>query len=41
MRYYATDREASEQQMQEQSQMSSEEFQDWVFNYSPANLMMT
>jgi salicylate hydroxylase len=33
MRYYATDREAADQQMQEQSQMSSEEFQDWLFNY--------
>ncbi len=36
MRYYATDREASEQQMQEQSQMSSEEYQDWAFNYKPS-----
>lgn len=35
MRYYATNTEASERQMQEQSQMSSEEFQDWVFNYKP------
>ncbi len=33
MRYYATDREASDRQMQEQSQMSNEEFQDWVFKY--------
>ncbi len=35
MRYYATNTEASDRQMQEQSQMSSEEFQDWVFNYKP------
>ena len=35
MRYYATDRQALEQQMQEQSQMSREEFDDWVFNYKP------
>ncbi|MBR8832617.1 MAG: FAD-dependent monooxygenase [Stigonema ocellatum SAG 48.90 = DSM 106950] len=33
MRYYATDREAADKHLQEQSQMSSEEFQDWVFNY--------
>jgi salicylate hydroxylase len=32
-RYYATDSEAIDQQMQERSQMSSEEYQDWVFNY--------
>ncbi|NEQ82512.1 MAG: FAD-dependent monooxygenase [Moorea sp. SIO2I5] len=31
----ATDREAANQQMQEQSQMSREEFEDWVFNYKP------
>ncbi len=35
MRYYTTDTEVSDKQMQEQSQMSSEEFQDWVFNYKP------
>ena len=35
MGYYATDREAADKQMQERSQMSSEEFQDWAFNYKP------
>lgn len=36
MRYYTTDRQAVEQQMQEQSpEMSNEEFEDWVFNYKP------
>ncbi|NEP35825.1 MULTISPECIES: NAD(P)/FAD-dependent oxidoreductase [unclassified Moorena] len=35
MRYYTTDRETANQQIQEQSQMSSEEYQDWVFNYKP------
>ncbi|MEL7038928.1 MAG: FAD-binding monooxygenase, partial [Cyanobacteria bacterium J06592_8] len=34
MRYYATETEASEQQMQE-SQMSSEDYQNWAFNYKP------
>ncbi len=38
MRYYTTDREASDRQMQEQSQMSSEEFQDWVYNYKPSSV---
>lgn len=33
MRYYETDSEASARQMQEQSQISSEKFQDWLFNY--------
>ena len=33
--YYATDREAIDKQMQEQSQMSREEFRDWIFNYKP------
>ncbi len=37
MRYYATDREVVEPQMQERSQMmTSEEYQDWVFNYKPS-----
>lgn len=35
MGYDATDREAADKQMQEQSQMSREEFQDWAFNYKP------
>jgi salicylate hydroxylase len=35
MRYYTADTEAANQQMQEQSQMSPEEFQDWIFNYKP------
>ncbi|MFL9450691.1 MULTISPECIES: FAD-dependent oxidoreductase [Nostocales] len=35
MRYYATDTETADRQMQEQSQMSREEFQDWIFNYKP------
>lgn len=34
-RYYATDRETIDQQMQEQSQMNSEEFSSWIFNYKP------
>lgn len=35
MRYYTTDTEAIERQMQERSQMTIEEYQDWVFNYKP------
>ncbi|NEP02124.1 MAG: FAD-dependent monooxygenase [Symploca sp. SIO2E9] len=35
MRYYTTDTKNSDQQMQEHSQMSREEFQDWAFNYKP------
>jgi salicylate hydroxylase len=35
-RYYATNSEPLDQQMQEQSQMTSEEYQDWVFNYKPS-----
>ncbi|MEC4818646.1 MAG: NAD(P)/FAD-dependent oxidoreductase [Scytonema sp. PMC 1069.18] len=35
MGYYTTDREAHEEQMQAQSQMSREEFENWVFNYKP------
>ncbi|WP_293101708.1 FAD-dependent monooxygenase [Moorena sp. SIOASIH] len=35
MGYDATDREAADKQMQEQSQMSREEFEDWAFNYKP------
>ncbi len=35
MRYYTTNTEADDRQMQEQSQMSSEEFENWVFNYKP------
>ncbi|BAZ40720.1 monooxygenase FAD-binding protein [Calothrix sp. NIES-4101] len=35
MRYYASDTEAIERQMQERSQMTIEEYQDWVFNYKP------
>ena len=35
MRYYATDTEAFERQMQEHSQMNNEEFEDWVYNYEP------
>ncbi|RCJ19450.1 FAD-binding monooxygenase [Nostoc minutum NIES-26] len=35
MRYYETDNEAAARQMQEQSQMSSEEFQNWLLNYKP------
>ncbi|WP_413171419.1 FAD-dependent oxidoreductase [Anabaena azotica] len=33
MSYYATDRTEIDKQMQEQSNMTSEEFQNWVFNY--------
>lgn len=33
--YYATDRQAFEQQMQEASQMSSEEFENWLYSYKP------
>ncbi|MBR8838146.1 MAG: FAD-dependent monooxygenase [Stigonema ocellatum SAG 48.90 = DSM 106950] len=35
MRYYATDREAADKHLQEQSQMSNEEFQDWIYNHKP------
>lgn len=35
MGYYETDNEASARQMQEHSQMSREEFQDWLLNYKP------
>ncbi|NET03484.1 MAG: FAD-dependent monooxygenase [Symploca sp. SIO2B6] len=35
MRYYPTETEASNHQMQEHSQMSREEFQDWAFNHKP------
>ncbi|NER47227.1 MAG: FAD-dependent monooxygenase [Symploca sp. SIO1A3] len=35
MRYYSQEQEADSQKMEEQSQMSSEEYTDWAFNYQP------
>ncbi|MBK1989947.1 FAD-dependent monooxygenase [Sphaerospermopsis aphanizomenoides BCCUSP55] len=39
MGYYATDREAIEKQMQQQSNMTNEEFQNWLLNYKPSQLI--
>jgi salicylate hydroxylase len=36
MRYYETESEAAARQMQEQSQTSREEFQDWLLSYKPS-----
>lgn len=40
IRYYTNDTEAIDQQMQAQSNMTSEEFQNWVFNHQPLSQLI-